>query len=54
MAALSMGRHGWPLFVQNPKEQSQHVNTDLADAILTAVYDNRLPSDECSIVGCQK
>jgi hypothetical protein len=29
-------------------------NADLADAILTAVYDNRLPSDECSIVGCQK
>ncbi len=32
----------------------KHVNTDLADAILTAVHDNRLPSDECSIVGCQK
>jgi hypothetical protein len=26
----------------------------LADAILTAVYDNRLPGDECSIVACQK
>jgi hypothetical protein len=26
----------------------------LADAILTAVYDNRLPGDECSIVVCQK
>src|SRR5580704_6177468 len=26
----------------------------LADAILTAVYDNCLPSDECSIVTCKK
>ena len=26
----------------------------LADAILTAVYDNRLPGDECSIFACQK
>ena len=26
----------------------------LADAILTAVYDNRFPGDECSIVACQK
>ena len=28
----------------------KHVNPDLADATLTAVYDYRLPSDECSIV----
>src|SRR5215471_5293109 len=26
----------------------------LADAILTAVYDNRLPGDECTIDACQK
>jgi hypothetical protein len=34
--------------------RQKHLNADLADAILTAVYDNRLPSDECSIVGGQK
>ena len=26
----------------------------LADAILTAVYDNCLPGDKCSIIACQK
>src|SRR5205814_739546 len=30
------------------------LHTDLADPILTAVYDNCLPGDKCSIIACQK
>jgi hypothetical protein len=30
------------------------INPHLVDAVLTAVYNNRLASDECSIVACQR